>query len=69
MSPLRRHGGGRPRTADSIQDVAERWGISQRSARRLAARKLSDDAIKGTIEITGREDKTITEAWDALRAK
>ncbi len=25
MSPLRRHGGGRPRSADSILDVAERW--------------------------------------------
>jgi hypothetical protein len=45
MSPLRRHGGGRPRSADSILDVAERWGISEKAARRLAARKLGDDAM------------------------
>jgi hypothetical protein len=45
MSPLRRHGGGRPRSADSILDVAERWGISQKAARRLAARKLDDNAM------------------------
>ena len=45
MSPLRRHGGGRPRSADSILDVAERWGISERAARRLAARKLGDEAM------------------------
>jgi hypothetical protein len=45
MSPLRRHGGGRPRSAHSILDVAERWGISQKAARRLAARRLDDDAM------------------------
>jgi hypothetical protein len=45
MSPLRRHGGGRPRSADSILDVAERWGISQKAARRLAALKLGDDEM------------------------
>jgi hypothetical protein len=45
MSPLRRHGGGRPRTADSITDVCERWGISLKSARRLAARNLGDDEM------------------------
>jgi hypothetical protein len=45
MSPFRRHGGGRPRTADSILDIAERWGISEKAARRLAARKLNDDAM------------------------
>jgi hypothetical protein len=45
MSPLRRHGGGRPRSADSTLDVAERWGISEKAARRLAARKLNDDAM------------------------
>jgi hypothetical protein len=45
MSPLRRHGGGRPRSADSILDVAERWGISEKAARRLAARKLGDEAM------------------------
>ena len=45
MSPLRRHGGGRPRSAQSILDVAERWGISEKAARRLAARKLGDDAM------------------------
>ena len=45
MSPLRRHGGGRPRSADSNLDIAERWGISEKAARRLAARKLNDDAM------------------------
>ena len=45
MSPLRRHGGGRPRSADSALDIAERWGISERAARRLAGRKLNDDAL------------------------
>jgi hypothetical protein len=45
MSPLRRHGGGRPRSAHSTLDVAERWGISEKAARRLAARKLGDDAM------------------------
>ncbi len=45
MSPLRRHAGGRPRTADSVLDIAERWGISEKAARRLAALKLDDDAM------------------------
>ena len=45
MSPLRRHGGGRPRSAHSALDVAERWGISHKAARRLAARRLNDDAM------------------------
>ena len=45
MSPLRRHGGGRPRSAHSNLDVAERWGISAKTARRLAARSLNDDAM------------------------
>jgi hypothetical protein len=45
MSPLRRHGGGRPRSAHSTLDVAERWGISVKSARRLAACHLSDEAM------------------------
>jgi hypothetical protein len=45
MSPLRRHGGGRPRSAHSALDVAERWGISQKAARRLAGRNLSDEAM------------------------
>ena len=45
MSPHRRHGGGRPSSAHSILDVAERWGISHKAARRLAARKLGDDAM------------------------
>ncbi len=45
MSPLRRHGGGRPRSAHSILDIAERWGISQKAARRLAARRLDDNAM------------------------
>ncbi len=45
MSPLRRHGGGRPRSAHSILDVAERWGISEKAARRLAALRLDDDTM------------------------
>jgi hypothetical protein len=45
MSPLRRHGGGRPRSAHSILDVAERWGISEKAARRLARRNVSDDLM------------------------
>jgi hypothetical protein len=45
MSPLRRHGGGRPRSANSILDLAERWGISEKAARRLAARRLDDEAM------------------------
>ena len=45
MSPQRRHGGGRPRTAHSITDVCERWGISLKSARRLVARNLGDDEM------------------------
>lgn len=45
MSPHRRHGGGRPRSASSILYVAERWSISEKTARRLAARKLDDDAM------------------------
>lgn len=45
MSPLRRHGGGRPRSANSTFDLAERWGISERAARRLARRQLSDEVM------------------------
>jgi hypothetical protein len=45
MSPLRRHGGGRPRAAGSVLTIAERWGISERAARRLARRQLSDEAM------------------------
>jgi hypothetical protein len=45
MSPLRRHGGGRPRTVHSALDIAERWGISQKAARRLASLKLSEEAM------------------------
>ncbi len=45
MSPLRRHGGGRPRAAHSILDLAEQWGISEKAARRLAALHLDEDAL------------------------
>jgi hypothetical protein len=45
MSPRRRHGGGRPRASHSILYVAERWGISERTARRLAALHLNDEAM------------------------
>jgi hypothetical protein len=45
MSPLRRHGGGRPRSAHSILDLAEHWGISEKAARRLVMLKLGDDLM------------------------
>ncbi len=45
MSPLRRHGGGRPRSAHSTLDVAEHWGISVKAARRLARQNVSDDLM------------------------
>jgi hypothetical protein len=45
MSPHRRHGGGRPRTASSILDLAERWGISERAARRLRSLNLDDQTM------------------------
>jgi hypothetical protein len=45
MSPLRRHGGGRPRAANSPLHLAERWGISWKAAHRLATRNLSEDAM------------------------
>lgn len=45
MSPLRRHGGGRPRSAHSTLDFAERWGISEKAARRLAGLQLSDEVM------------------------
>ncbi len=45
MSPLRRHGGGRPRTAQSALNLAERWGISWKAARRLAALNLSEESM------------------------
>ena len=45
MSPLRRHGGGRPRSAHSSLDVAERWGISEKAARRLVRRNPAEDLI------------------------
>ena len=54
MSPLRRHAGGRPRTADSVLDIAERWGISEKAARRLAALKLDDDAMAILVTDTKR---------------
>lgn len=45
MSPLRRHAGGRPRTACSALDLAEQWGISAKAARRLRALNLNEDAM------------------------
>jgi hypothetical protein len=45
MSPLRRHGGGRPRSAHSILDIVERWGISEKAARRLAALRLAENEM------------------------
>ena len=45
MSPRKRHGGGRPRSADSILNMADRWGISEKSARRLAAKAIPEEAM------------------------
>ena len=45
MSPRRRHGGGRPRSAHSILDFAERWGVSEKAARRLAACQVNDETM------------------------
>ena len=45
MSPRRKHSGGRPRSSDSILEFAERWGISEKSARSLRARSLPDEAM------------------------
>lgn len=45
MSPRRKHGGGRPRSSDSMLDFAEHWGISEKSARRLRARNLPQEAM------------------------
>ncbi len=45
MSPLRRHGGGRPRSADSVLSVAEQWGVSEKAARRLAGCRVSEDML------------------------
>jgi hypothetical protein len=45
MSPRRRHGGGRPRAANSILEFAERWGISEKAARRLVACPLDDQTM------------------------
>ncbi len=45
MSSRRRHGGGRPRSANSILNIAEQWGISEKAARRLAALQLNQEAM------------------------
>jgi hypothetical protein len=45
MSPRRKHGGGRPRSANSVLDFAERWGISEKSARRLRETNLPDEVM------------------------
>jgi hypothetical protein len=45
MSPRRKHAGGRPRSAQSSLHLVERWGISERAAKRLAAREWNDDAM------------------------
>jgi hypothetical protein len=54
MSPRRKHGGGRPRSAHSILDVAERWGISEKAARRLASRKLDDQQMAFMVRASKR---------------
>jgi hypothetical protein len=45
MSPRRKHAGGRPRSAQSSLHLVERWGISERAARRLSVREWNDDAM------------------------
>ena len=45
MSPRRKHPGGRPRSPHSILDFAEKWGISEKSARRLRSRSVPDDVL------------------------
>jgi hypothetical protein len=55
MSPLRRHGGGRPRSAHSILDLAESWGISEKAARRLARRNVSDDLVVLLVKASLRQ--------------
>lgn len=42
---------GRPRSADSLRDIAERYGISRTSARRLRRLNLNEEAT--TIWING----------------
>ena len=54
MSPLRRHGGGRPRSADSVLNFAEQWEISEKAARRLAALRLGNDALATLVRDSQR---------------
>ena len=54
MSPRRKHSGGRPRSANSILNLAEHWGISEKSARRLQACKLPDEALAVLVAETKR---------------
>jgi hypothetical protein len=68
MSPLRRHGGGRPRAAGSILTIAERWGISERAARRLARRHLSDENM-ALLAHDSRRLADIQSRWQAPQGK
>jgi hypothetical protein len=54
MSPLRKHSGGRPRSANSVLDFAERWGISEKSARRLRATNVPDETMAILVAETKR---------------
>jgi hypothetical protein len=45
MSPAKRHGGGRPRSANSVLGLMERYGISEKAARRLARLHMDEDAM------------------------
>jgi hypothetical protein len=45
MSPVRRHGGGRPRSANSVLSLVERYGISEKAARRLAGLQMDEEAM------------------------
>lgn len=45
MSPRRKHCGGRPRSPHSVLDFAERWGISEKSARRLSRKHLPEESM------------------------
>ena len=68
MSPLRRHGGGRPRTAESALDLAERWGISWKAARRLAALKLDEETM-ATLAADSRRYAAVQRREVAVQGK
>jgi hypothetical protein len=68
MSPLRRHGGGRPRSAGSVLTIAERWGISERAARRLVARNLSEEAM-ALLALDSQRLSDVHSRWKSPQGK